>query len=76
MNVCLGAGKLEVSILGRNDPVALVILIRVPLHSQLLFDLSYVGMGSLDFVVQAEVWHKVVHRISLNLWMQVLGASS
>jgi len=76
MDISLSTGKLEVSILGWHDPFSIIILIWVPLVAERLLNLLGVCLRSLDVVINSEVGNWVVHWVSLQFWVLVLGASS
>lgn len=76
VNVSLGTGQLEVSILGWDDPLSIVILIWVPLVAKGLLNRLGVGLGGFDVVINSEIGNWVIHWVSFKLWVLVLGTSS
>ena len=69
------AGEFEVSFFGWDDPFAIVVLVWVPCEAKGLLYLSDVILGVLDVVVDAEVGNWVVHGVSFELGVLVLGAT-
>lgn len=74
MDLSLSAGELEVGFLDWNDPFTVLVLFWLPGTVNCL-KLSNVVLGVHDLVVDSEVWHWIVHGISLEDWVLVLSAS-